>query len=174
MAFWTKKLHIFNLGMKTSLTSSQIPFSFNLSTSAFTSKHLCQADPGSDPEINYKGQVEVLKSLNIIKNGEGVHNSIALCNKEREWGCTCPLCPPGSARGIQVVLQPLSHLVPVAIQQQSKLHAKSKNCIATSEMTRQQGCCHTNSTSRTPTAGVKVFVKGIHADRANLLMRRFL
>ena len=46
--------------------------------------------------------------------------------------------PHGSARGIQVVLQRLAHVVFVAIQQHDKLHGKSKNHKATNQMTRQK------------------------------------
>ena len=78
----------------------------------------------------------------VIKCTKGVH--------------VLPLTP-GSASGIQVVFEPLAYLVPIAIQQQDKIHGKRKSCIATSQMTRQQACGHNNSTSHTPTASENVY-----------------
>ena len=48
---------------------------------------------GADPGINYKGQVGVHRSMNIITKGETMHKRkhyVLKCMKE---GCTCPLCP---------------------------------------------------------------------------------
>ena len=83
-------------------------------------------------------------------------NRIAQRNNEWEGGARAAL-PNGYSNGIQVVLQPLAHLIPVATQEEAKLHGKSKNRTATSQMTWQQICCHSNSTSHTTTASENVF-----------------
>ena len=70
MVFWTKKQYIFNLGKKNFLTSSKTTFSWNLSTSAPTSKHRCRPDPEADLGINYEEEVGVHKSVNISTKGE--------------------------------------------------------------------------------------------------------
>ena len=100
MAFWINKLYTFNLGKKTFLTSSQATFSWNLSTSAPTSKHRCRPDPGADPGINYEGQVGVHKSVNIVTKGEGGAQLYStICNKVCEGGVHVPPCPLDSLVG---------------------------------------------------------------------------